>query len=436
MRTILPLLCLSWLTTTCLGAAETFTLVVDDPGGKAGRVAAPISVAIDLGSLLEKPADAAKLRLVEVTGSAEPAGPATPVQFIPNAKTPTKGRLWWLMPEGVARERRFRLSLAEQPSEATVTARVDEHRGVVNVFDGDEPVIRYNHDTVPPPPAIVEHFEKNRKPPLHYARGDYIHPVYGPDGEELTDDYSLNHPHHRGVSWAWPVVRYQGEVRDLWAVRVLPTQPGGVWARPVSLDRAVSGPVLALIDATNVWKWGDQEPIVEEQVVIRSFRQNQRCRYLDVDLHLTALVDGVRIGGRPGGSYGGFSFRTYPEFDERQIDMQVDPEQRKPRRAWFHLSGNFPGGKGPAGVVLMEHVDNPDYPSFPTPNNADRVPGQYPKWRTVQPAWPGDREVELPKGEPITLKHRLWIHPGEVDAEQLGALWATYADPPRVRVEQ
>ena len=113
-------------------------------------------------------------------------------------------------------------------------------------------------------------------------------------------------------------------------------------------------------------------------------------------MRLTALVDDVSIGGRPGATYGGFNLRTFPEFDQRKIDMHIEPPEAKPRRAWFHLTGKFPGGKGLAGVAMFEHVTNPDYPSFPNPQNADRVPGEYPRWRSVQPAWPGDREVALP----------------------------------------
>jgi hypothetical protein len=333
-------------------------------------------------------------------------------------------------------ERRFELVVGDQPATGALALSVDQERKAVDVSEGAQPVLRYNQGTVPPPPEIVQRFEKDQKPPLYYARGDYIHPVFGPDGEELTDDYSLNHPHHRGICWAWPIVRWKGESRDIWAVRVLPTEPGGVWARPVRLDRIEAGPVLAVIDAQNVWKWGDREPIVREDVAIRVFRQQNRCRFLDVDIRLTALVDDVSIGGRPKATYGGFNLRTFPEFDQRKIDMHIEPPEAEPRRAWFHLTGNFPGGKGLAGVAMLEHVSNPDYPSFPDPQGTDREPGEYPRWRSVQPAWPGDREVALRRDKPLVLKYRLWIHPGAADERTLVDAWTAYAKPPTVHLEK
>ncbi len=403
-------------------AAEVPVIVVEDPDGAAGRVAAPVSVDIDLAMLLEGAVKTERLRLREVGGE------DLAVQFVAGSKGSSKGRLWWLMPEGDKEQRKFQLVLGEKPDGPVVAAKLDRKRQAVEVAEGDMPVLRYNHGTVPPPAEIVEHFEKKQKPPFFYARGDYIHPVYGPDGEELTDDYSMNHPHHRGICWAWPVVRWRGESRDIWAVRVLATEPGGVWARPVSIDRVESGPVVALIEAQSVWKWGDRDSIVREDVAIRAFGKRDRCRFVDVEVRLVALVDELSLGGRPHAGYGGFTFRTFPEFDQRKIDMHIDPAASSTRRAWFHLTGNFPGGRGAAGVALLEHVTNPDYPSCPDPQNADRIAGKYPKWRTVQPAWPGDREVALAKGEPLVLKHRLWIHSGLSNEKALSDVWTTYAD--------
>ncbi len=408
-------------------AAGGATILVADPDGALARVAAPLRVHVDLEQIFDAAVDPRRLRLAEATETSDGSGQVVAVQFERDGSQSLSGTLWWLMPPGPAGERRFQLTLADQPTAAVLRARYDEERQLVDVWEGDLPVLRYNHGTVPPPPPIVEQFERGREHPLYYARGDYIHPLFGPDGEPVTDDYSLNHPHHRGVSWAWPVVRWKGEARDLWAVRVLPEQPGGVWARPVAMRQVDSGSVMALIQAQNVWKWGDREEIVREDVLIRAFRAIDRSRFVDVEIELTALTGDVSIGGRPGPGYGGFALRTFPEFDRRHIAMHVDPPGRGPRRAWLHLTGNFPGGKGPAGVALFEHVTNPGYPSYPNPEGVDGIPEQYPPWRSVLPCFPGSREVPLPKGQPLWLKHRLWIHPDEVDEGALSDAWGAYA---------
>lgn len=416
-----------------LAEAAAPVFVVTDADGNAARVGAPVSVKVDLANFAEA---AAKPRLLSLIESNQGPSDAVPAQFVPDSKDSTKGELWWLMPPGPGGTRQFQLIIDKQRTAPALTARLDEKREAVDVTEGARPVLRYNQGTVPPPPVIVEMFEKSRKPPLYYARGDYIHPVYGPDGEQITDDYSTNHPHHRGICWAWPVVRWNDDVRDIWAVRVLPDQSGGVWARPVSMDRVEAGPVLAVIEAVNVWKWGDRDAIVREEVTIRAFRQENRGRFLDVEVQLTALAENVSIGGRPKATYGGFNLRTFPEFEERNIDMHIEPPTAQPRQAWFHLTGRFPGGKGLAGLALLEHVTNPDYPSFPKPQTTDHVPGQYPRWRSVQPAWPGDREVALERNKPLLLKHRIWIHRGLSDKPTLEAVWGSYAAPPHVNFKK
>ncbi|MEA1950569.1 MAG: DUF6807 family protein [Planctomycetota bacterium] len=423
MRKFLCLLTVALSTSLCYG--EPLQIIIDDPDGSAAITGSPKSTTVDLKDLKDVSVSNAGMQLTEVTAGVSDAKPI-PAQFEPQSKGGTRGKLWWLMPPGPKGKRVFRLDIAKTPATEKMTASFDAKTKYVDVSDGGKPVFRYNQGTVPPPPEIVERFEKKHNPPWYYARGDYIHPVYGPDGEQLTDDYSINHPHHRGCFWSWPVLRWNDEVRDIWAVRVKKDQPGGAWARPVAMRRVQSGPVMALIDAENVWKWGDKDQIVREEVVIRTFRASEKTRLIDITVTLTALVDGVSIGGRPGPGYGGFTFRTFPKFDQRKIDLRIDPTGADPQVAWFHLTGNFPGGKGPAGVAVLQHAENRDYPHCPDAAKVDGVAKKYPPWRTITTGFPGNREVALPKGKPLVLKYRLWIHPGLSDEQTLNNLWRAY----------
>ena len=414
--------CFSWF----LAAAawtQGAVFVVEDPQGGAGRVGAPVAVDVDLGDLLGDAPVPPSLYLVEVTSGRDSAGPAIAAQFDPGPRGETTGKLWWLMPPGEAGPRRFELVLDREEAAPAMIAESDESGATVDIREGPRKVLRYNHGTVPVPEGIDPEF----------ARSGYVHPLYGPDGESLTDDYSEDHEHHRGVSWAWSRIHWKGESRDLWAVKILPGQPGGVWSRPVALHRVEGGPVWAAVAAENVWKWGDDEdPIVREEVLIRAFRQSAERRFVDFELRLTALVDEVAIQGQIPAGYGGFNLRSFPSFPEREIAVHRGPQEDDPRQAWFHLTGRFPGGTRPAGVVMFEHVRNPDYPNHPPPYDADGEPVEYPPWRTVQPAFPGERELPLPKGEPLLLEYRLWIHPESLTAAELTDAWAAYARPPRL----
>lgn len=398
----------SWLLAGSGGTrADDAILLRTDAGDPARRCPAPVSLAVDLARLLGDRINPQRLRLTEVAGGE--ASNALPVQFEADAPGSARGRLWWLLPPAAAKERRFRLSVAAGDAPAGLTIKADEARNFYDITEGALPVLRYNHGTVPPPAGTD----------TNYARGDYIMPLFGPTGEVLTDDYPKDHPHHRGVGWSWPVTRWGQEVRDIWAVQ-------GVWARPVAMRRVEVGPVFALLAAENVWQWGDTNPIVREAVVIRAFRRSGGERLVDVEVRLTALADGVAIGGRPHGGYGGFGLRAQPA-QRRVITRFTDGPGVTPRRSWLDYSGVFAGGSGPAGLAIFEDTANLFYPNPLL---------KYPDLNYVMPAFPGEREVALSKEKPLVLKHRLWIHAGPADEPKLAAVWAAYANPPTVQVEK
>ena len=428
MRRFTLALTLSLMVAAHAGIAGEVILQVSDPGGSVARVAAPVSVPLDMAELFGERVSTGGWHLSEIDdgGRAAKPAPIVPAQFEPDEPGSKRGRLWWIMPAGAEGERRFRLTriLAKVPPVWQVER--DGRRQCVDVIELSAweprplrpkmPVLRYNQGNVPVPEGTHPHFA----PGESYERGDYIHPLFGPDGEEMTEDYPKDHPHHRGVWWSWPVTRWKDQVADIWAVV-------GVWARPAGNPRIATGRVFAVIEAENVWKFGKEEqPIVREEVLIRAFPQTDGCRFVDVEVQLTALADDVAIGGRPKAGYGGFSLRAAP-CEDRKIMPHLDPEGSDPRRSWIDYSGAFAGGKGASGVAIFEHVTNPDYPN---PLH------EYPGCNCVMPAYPEMREVTLSKDKPLVLKHRLWIHTDGPDEAKLAHVWTAYAKPLNVTIEK
>lgn len=385
---------------TLQGAGNAPVIIVSNADA-AASVHAPVSIRISTTVLFPGPTPPATLRLQDLD---EPGLPPVPAQFVPDTSGASTGRLWWLMPAGDRPHRRFRVAAAPAAASRALRVRRDDAKGFYDVTDNGAPVLRYNQGTVPVPAGI----------PTRYARGDYLHPVYGLDGEVLTADYPKDHPHHRGISWSWPVTRWNDQVRDIWAVV-------GVWSRPASLPEVHAGPVLAQLEADNVWKWGDQTPLVREHVRLRVFHRGGTGRFVDVEIRLLALQEGVAIGGRPHAGYGGFGLRAAPATGQT-ITLHTEETGGTPRRSWLDYSGVFAGGKGVAGIAIFEHPTNPGYPNGLL---------KYPSLNYVMPAFPGPREVVLSRRKPLVLRHRLWIHAGVRTPAALAAAWAAYAQPPQ-----
>jgi hypothetical protein len=303
----------------------------------------------------------------------------------------------------------FAQSAASEPAPGTLAVRKLGDPGPLEIVDGDKPVVRYNYQIVPAPPEVLDRIAAgNRK----YAvpRSDYIHPLYGLNGEVLTDDWVPDHPHHRGIYWAWPEVDWQGQRGDLHALQL-------VFARPTGKVRIEQGAELALLEAENEWRWEDRTPIVREVVMIRAHRLTEQGRAIDLQFRFTALDADVLVARRGQTAYGGLNVRLSPVQDQ-QIATFTDPAAASPRCTWAHRSGVPRDGKSTVGLTILQHIANPDYPG-------DWV--QFPSLFWVQPTFPASgTRCAITKQRPLELRYRLWIHNGKQEPDAIRRLWTEY----------
>ncbi len=378
-------------------------LVVDDPDGALARARAPVLATASLGAGLRRAAAEGRLELREQTGESAAWDWSVPAQFLESAAGDTV-RLCWLMPQGAKGRRVFAPVETREPAKVLMQAAQPQPGGQFEVLQGASPVLRYNYAKVEPGDTFLQAVSQdNRKYAL--ARSDYIHPLYGPQGECLTKDWLRDHPHHRGIYWAWPEVDWRGQRADLHALQ-------GVFARPTGKCGVSGGPVFAQLDAENLWHWADREPIVRERAIIRAYAAGAAGRLLDFEFHFTALNEPVLLARRGAAHYGGLNLRFNAVQDQR-ITRHTDPPGTGPRMAWADLCGVFAGAPSPAGVAVIQHASNPHYPG-------EWV--EYPELNWLQPTFPSSgARYALRKDEPLVLRFRLWIHPGGPPPETAGA---------------
>lgn len=299
---------------------------------------------------------------------------------------------------------------------------VKENRGQFLVTEAGKPVLQYNYSTVPERDVIetwtanIFVREKNdtfvANPSIYaVSRSNYIHPVYGLQGELLTRDWSRDHPHHRGIYWAWPEVDFGKSRGDLHALQV-------VFARPTGRIKQQANKEFAQIEAENIWKWGDSIPVVKEVALIRVYRERALGRIIDLAFRFDALRDSISIARRATNLYGGLNIRMQTP-QEQVITTHRDSMSILPVRAWSDLSGLFTGAKTPSGLMVLQHRLNPDYPG-------DWV--QYPNLSWCQPTFPASgTRYPLSKGSSLVLRFRIFIHPGRLPEQELAnAVWDKY----------
>ncbi|MHC4371942.1 MAG: DUF6807 family protein, partial [Planctomycetota bacterium] len=255
-----------------------------------------------------------------------------------------------------------------------------------------------------------------------YTRANYVHPLYGLDGEILTEDFPADHLHHRGIFWAWHQV-YVGEKRlgDGWSLNDISWDVYDT--KVVAVDAQSRALQVRVYWRSPLWTdvRGEQKPFIEETTTITVHRADGDIRKIDFEIRLLALEDGVRIGGaRNKKEYGGFSARIrLPDGMEfvgpaGSVEPILTP---LPAAPWMDFSGDFEGNGTVNGLAILCHESNPGYPH----------PWILRRKRSMQnPVWPGREPVSLSRENPVTLRYRLIIHRGNVHAVSLGQLQAEY----------
>jgi hypothetical protein len=268
------------------------------------------------------------------------------------------------------------------------------------LFEGTRPVFVYNHGIIQPPVGV----------PADRARSSYIHPLYGLDGEVLTDDFPKDHYHHRGLFWAWPHVRIGDQHYDLWMLKGIEQR----FVRWLAREAATNGATLGV---ENGWFVGERK-LVREEVWLHAWSTVRDERGLDIDLRWTPLQEPLTLEGAEGKSYGGLTLRFAPRTNtvittplgQGREDLTIT------RLPWADLSARFTGREQFSGAGIAVRPDHPDFP---------------PEWLTrhygvLCVGWPGVKPKTFQPGETIRCGYRLGIHRGAPDVAKVNNAYRAY----------
>lgn len=261
----------------------------------------------------------------------------------------------------------------------------------VTVTENDQPVFFYRTK-----PALQA---------TEPGRANYVHPLYAPDGTILTEDRPADHPHQRGVFWAWHQIRLGDRVvADGWFMKGLvfvvkktafATDKTGAGTLTLDIDWIVtSGPELVYV-ATETTR-----------VKVQPLKDG--TRRISFDTSVVATVDGLSLGGSDDSKgYGGFSMRLIaPDrlvFASR--GKTVVPSPTLPVVAGDSMGFAWPSQPGLSqwAVGLNCKVDGRPITQWTLRKELSMQ----------NCVWPGRAPVALVKGKPLRLQSTLVIRPAK-----------------------
>ncbi len=275
---------------------------------------------------------------------------------------------------------------------------LDDNGKALTVLDNGKPVLVYNYTLVTPPAGVDAKFR----------RAGYIHPLYGLDGETLTQDFPIDHRHHRGIFWAWPNSTIGEKPIDVWALEGVREVHEAWLTKEAGADKAE-------IAVRNAWVFDTNpaDPQVRETVRFTVLPASDRGRAIDFDITVENVAKAdftIRGATTQNKGYGGFCFRP----DATRMPMTftdakggVPEDVLVDETPWADVS--FPVKKGEAklsGAAIFEHPRNPGYP--------------FPGWILrhygfLGASWPHTNPHTLKPGETFQLRYRLYVHRGNAE---------------------
>lgn len=292
------------------------------------------------------------------------------------------------------------------------TIHFEEQQGSITAKTIDRSIFTYHAETVMPPADSPE----------YYKRSGFIHPLYSPGGEILTDDFPAGHAHQHALFAAWTNTTFKKSFVDFWNQQ---QQKGTV--EHVSIVSMKDGPVcgtLELLLRYRSWQFGE---VLQERWKITVYNTREHFLF-DIDLEqINTSSDTLYLNKY---HYGGMAFRgsKFWNPDDKKFfrnNWKIltsegirDSAANHTKARWVDASGQL--GSNIAGVTVFGHPANFRYPQ------PIRVHPQMPYWVFAPMV---EAPFSIDPGKKYRARFRYCVHEGRPDVGMLQRLHQDYAEP-------
>ncbi len=316
-----------------------------------------------------------------------------------------------MIPASLVDQPKFSLRKTRRPLNAFPSFRwEDDGKTTLSLYEGERLVLKYNYGVIPPPQGA----------PANRARSSYFHPLMGLDGEILTQDYPVDHYHHRGFFYAWTGIFLQGKRLDMWEIQ-------GLWNRCEEITELQTGPVYASLTLRNGWYTEDRK-VMTEIMELQVWHSDPFGQALDTRFTWIPL-EPIQLGPKDYKGYGGLNIR-FPE-RKNTVVTNIEGIQAKDsdlkRSPWADFSGQFEGRNTLSGITIVNHPQNID----PNPGWIYRVSDTY---GFIGVSWPGAEKFDFIPDRSYSNAYRLWIHRGDLKQSNAQRLIDSYLNPPQIGI--
>jgi hypothetical protein len=232
-----------------------------------------------------------------------------------------------------------------------------------------------------------------------------VHPLRAPSGAVLTRDAPEDHPWHHGL---WFTIKYvNGE--NFW-------------------EEYDAYGVLRHVGPTTLhWIRPDRETVaIVEERTLTAVDLGDDAHAIDWDISLAPQTDVEldRTEFTTWGGYGGLALRGRADWTDTRLllaDGSAHERVLGTPSPWCDLSGTVDGGE--AGVLLLDHPDNPRHPVPWYGSTRAATYGDEGWSNFLNAAFLWDAPLAVAAGRPLALRYRVVAHDGSWSSERCAAEW-------------
>jgi hypothetical protein len=241
----------------------------------------------------------------------------------------------------------------------------------------------------------------------------FFFPVNGPSGVSATSMRNGQFPHHTSLFFGCDLVNGG----NFWQEGL---QRGRIISQGPVIEKASGGEIV--INDTCDWKRAGSHPLRDTRRIVVS-APSPALRQIDFDITLEALEDVVILKT----NHSLFSARMDPDITPQFGGVMINAEGGRGEKGTFGKPSPWlacygaRGGKVTEGLAMLQHPQNPGYPS----------PWFTRDYGFLSPTpmfWPEDgKSTRLAKGAKLSLRYRVLVFAGDPQKLDLAKQHAGYA---------
>ncbi|QHS60227.1 DUF6807 domain-containing protein [Chitinophaga agri] len=308
------------------------------------------------------------------------------------------------------------------PLMASSYMQVKDTAGTLLLREGARKLLQYNYQTVEPPAGIDK----------MYRRSGFIHPLWAPDGQVITNIHPKGHWHHMGIWNPWTHTSFKGNETDFWNLQ---KKEGTV--RFKGIVSRMQGPVVAgfvVLHDHIAFTGGTETVAISEEWAVRAYRAGT-----DTTRFIWDFYDYLNCADTAGITFlqyrygGGFGLRTNAAWTANNSEVLTSEGKTRAnadstRARWIKITGRTEKGK--AGILVMNFPGNYDSPQPVRvwPENSERGEIMMNYSPTKMKPW------TLQYGKAYALYYRVVSFMNDLTTEEIEHMWQDYIEPPEVTV--